>query len=478
MSIKINHILIVIVLSVLLFFFYSEKSGTYLDGSEIQVYLLITVTLFSLVINMYVKNDFLELLNFCFVGFYICRIPFLFADYVASDVISRDIDTAAIEWSITVLALQYLVLVLSILIVNPRFQRQNFRMLSGTIFKKILKYSFFIIAFNLVYALFFFKMEVELPSGLAILSAVFTMTSPLGLILLSVLLVDQETFSKYKYVVILNCTLAVLGGLYLGSKSSLLFVILTFILATVVVHGTSFIIRLRHVVISFLGIFLCINLYFIGQAFRYFQRGDLVGLAKLIDYISETGHNLSVLFAGISYRIGHLDFFIEKFSNPVYKPVVKFQYYFEAIVDKLTPGFDIFNTPFLSRALYNANFGQPSSGMNSEQITLFAESHLLFGYFSFLEYLLIIFFMKYAIQRCRFSYWFSYVIFYYYIVVFYYGWITSSGLDMSIILDLVLNGIFIFFSIWVIKPKVIRWTSSDLTPKYVPDSKRATIPVT
>ena len=63
MKISLNSILITTVIAVFLFFFFADKSWTYLNTSEAQVYLLLAVTFFALVINTRFNNDFLEIVN-------------------------------------------------------------------------------------------------------------------------------------------------------------------------------------------------------------------------------------------------------------------------------------------------------------------------------------------------------------------------------------------------------------------------------
>lgn len=448
MKIRFDHILMLVVLAVFLFFFFSEKQRTYLSGSEAQVYLLLAATFASLFVNLRFKNEFLEILNLVFVLFYICRVPFLFSDNVASDVISRHVDTRDIPWYITVLTIQFLFLVVSILAINPRIPRGNISLKSESLFKKVLEFSLFILLIHFTYIFLFWKYGVDIGINvIAIFLELFQVSNLLMLVIVSAVMVEREILSKYKSAVISFLLLVVVYDLYIGQKSSLLMIMLLAYLAMIVVRGPLVLKVREFLIISMFGVFSFV-LYFLGAAVR----ANWISHAPIFDHVTAMiNGGLSTLSNTVSYRIGYFDFFIDKVSNPAYKPYVNFTYYFEALVDKLTPGFDIFNVPFLSRTLYNAYFGKSPEGINnSELLTVFAEGHLLFGFFSFFMYLLILFFIKRLILSFKSSSGFVYGLYYMYIVSFFYSWIVGSGLDMLVAIDLVYKGIFVFFTIYFI----------------------------
>lgn len=456
MKIRLNSILIIIVSMLLIFFFVADTNGTYLNGSEAQVYLLFGVALLSLVVNSRFNNEFLEILNVVFVGFYICRIPILFLDRLTSDVLSRNVDVSNIPWYITILATQYLFLVLCILAVNPRVPRIN---LSGyitePIFKRILLFSFFLIAANLMITVFWLSINGQVFSNLpAILKTIFTVDNALMLILVSSLMIEKKVLRKYKFAVISCVLLYVVYYTYSGSKAGVLQVILLTYLAMLVIRG-PLVFRLGELVVTAMLGVGAFFLYFVAKVLRVFQMNPQFKLSydQFIFFFHRffvEQMNTTDLVNSFSYRIGYLDFFIQKISNPVYEPYVSFTYYFKALVDKMTPGFDVFNVPFASRAIFSAYNGPSKGVLNSELITVFGEAHLLLGFFSFVLYLAILLLIKYAISRFRSSSSASYGLFYMYIVFAFYWWLTGSGLDMLIALTMY-QGIFVFFTIGLIR---------------------------
>jgi hypothetical protein len=459
MEIKLNSILTTVVLVVLIFFFIVDKNGTYLNGSELQVYLLLAVTLVALVINSRFNNEFLEILNVVFVIFYICRIPFIFSADLTSVVIARGVDISHIHWYLFVLAFQYLSLIICILIVNPRISRWHLdNRISEFIFSRILVFSFIIIFANIILTAFWFDLNNALLSNIpAILKTIFTIKSAIVVILLSSFMVEKKILLKYKYLVVF-CLLLGIGCItYQGGKSIVLLVILLTYLVMVVMYGPM-VFRLRGLIIlavSTLGAFI---MFLFGSVVRTHQiRGYSEGgfIFQLWNQVINKSDMLDWVHS-ISYRIGYFDFYIQVVSNPVFKPYVSFTYYFKAILDKLTPGFDIFNTPFMSRMLYSAYFNSSneyylanSTIMNSNLVTVFGESYLLFGFFSFCLFLPLLFLFKYTLTSVRTSSRLSDALFYLYLVYLFYWWLTGMGLDMFVT-TMVYEGIFIFFTIGLI----------------------------
>jgi hypothetical protein len=450
MNIRLNSILIILDLVVLIFFFLADKRATYLYGSEAQVYLLLTVTLASLVINSRFKNEFLDVLNVVFVGFYICRIPFIFFANVGSDVTQRDVDISQIPWGIIILTFQYLSLVFCVMAINPKIPRQYININcqhSEFIFKRLLIFSFLIIIVNAMLVTFWFDLRVQTLSHIpAILKTIFTIKAALMLIILSSILVGKNIFLKYKYF-IAGCFILSVGVItFQGGKAIVLTIILMVFLAMVVVHDTL-VFRLRGLLIAAGIIFGAFGMYLLGAAFRIYQVGQNKDLSFILRIIYEKTSFLDLLSA-ISYRIGYFDFFIEKISNPVYEPFVSFTYYFKALLDKVTPGFDVFGVPFMSRALYGAYHGD-SPINNSEFITIFGEGHLLLGFFSFCLFLPLLFLIKYALSNYRTSSGIANAIFYMFVIYMFYFWLTGMGLDM-LVAFIIYNGIFVLFTIGLI----------------------------
>ena len=455
MKISLNSILIMLVSSILVFVLFADAKGTYLHGSELQVFLLLVVTLFSLIVNAYFKNEFLEMLNVVFVVFYIFRIPVLFDAGVVSDVTKKNVDIAVIPWEIFILSFQYLSLVVCILAVNPKIPRWNINAnFSEFIFKRLLLFSLVIIIANIIMISFWFNLRVQTLSHIpAILKTIFTIESALMLIIVLAFSVEKKILLKYKYFISFCFILGIGCITYQGGKAIVLSIVLLIFFAMLIVKGPV-VFRLRGLLVTAGLALSTFGMYAVGATFRMYQAGG--GPMNNIGQYGEFFHrlfiektNLPDLLHSISYRLGYFDFFIEKVSNPVYEPFVSFTYYFKALLDKVTPGFDFFGVPFMSRALYTAYHGD-TLVTNSEFITVFGESHLLLGFFSFCLFLPILMLIKYTLSHYRNTSGLSNALFYMYILYMFYWWLTGMGLDM-LIAFLIYIGIFIFTTMGLIR---------------------------
>jgi len=454
MKLRLNTILIAIVLVVLVFFLYAEKRGTYLNGSELQVFLLLVVTLFSLVVNSKLKNELFEILNLVFVAFYICRIPFVFIDGISSYVTQRGVDISLIPWDIFILAYQYFILSICIIAINPKIPRLHFdNGISEFVFVRILSYAFFIIVVNIIMIALSFDLRVQTLSHVpAILKTIFTIELSIMVIILSSFMVEKKTLLKYKFFV-LTCVLLAIGCItYQGGKSFVLSIILLMYFAYLVLYGPMAF-RLRGLIIT-MGVGLtALGMYFVGAVFRMYQvgGGPMKSLSEFGFYFNKLfieKDNLQGLITAISHRMGYLDFYIEKVSNPVYQPYVSFTYYFKALLDKVTPGFDVFGVPFMSRAIYSAFHGE-GLVTNSEFVTVFGESYLLLGFFSFCLFIPLLLLIKYVLLRFRTSSGIASALISMYVVYMFYWWLTGMGLDM-LVAFIMYVGIFIFSTVSLI----------------------------
>ncbi len=453
MAIRIYHILLMAVLTVGAIFLVADINSSYLAAAENAIYLLLLISFVAIVINIKFKNVFLELLNIVFVIFYISRIPFVINESVVSDVILRNVNPDVISSSLIVLAFQYSILIACIILVNPKIPQRNLEPIPETTIRKILLYSFIIIALNLINYIFYWKLDqATLNNFFAILSAIFPITSVLGMLALLLFCVEKSVLAKYRNIILIFFAIIILTIMYTGSKSGILQIMLALLLAVNVIFGTSFKISLRLLLGLIIAACLSVGLFFLGIGFNFYQRGQIM-LGVIPDMLAQGLNDMSIIFSGVSYRIGFLDFFIEKYSNDTYRSVVNLGNYLMAVVDLLTPGFDVFNdVPLVSRAIYTVYHGE-SAGPNSEELTVFAESQILFGYFSFLVFLLILLALKIMLKKFKFSYSFGYYLFYFYVASLFYGWISGMGLDFTFVHDFVYKGIFVIFSIWLLKPQ-------------------------
>jgi hypothetical protein len=434
-SITINSILMTIVLSVFIFFALADKGGTYFVGAEMEVYLLMIVVMCSLAINAQFKNEFLEFLNTFFVLFYVLRIPFIFSDTVASDVLARDVDISDVPWYLFILTVQYLYFVISILVVNPKISRMVVRdMVSKTVFKNILFFCYLVILANLLKSALYFDIYGSTLHFIpAILGAIFTERNALMVVVILIFVSGKHLVSKYKYSIAGIIMLVFIEGIYAGSKSITLEFFLLLYLGLLVVYGPLKL-KIRSLLVTFVGGVTGVILYFFGIATRGLHVGryefSIDNLILLLN--TRFDYNIEYFLNGFSYRIGYLDFFIQKISTPIYEPYVNLLYYSKSIIDNITPGFDVFGVPYSAGAIFSAYFGE-SDVANSEFITVFGEAYIIFGFFSFFFYITMLMFVKYSILKFKSPYTVNTALFNLFILFNFYMWLRGPGLDLLVV---------------------------------------------
>ena len=123
----------------------------------------------------------------------------------------------------------------------------------------------------------------------------------------------------------------------------------------------------------------------------------------------------------------------------------------ESIIDRITPGFDIFGVPYSAAAIYSAYY-EDSKGTvaNSEFITVFGEAYIIFGFFSFFYYIAMLLLVKYLIFQSKSPYTFNTVLFRLFIMMSFYLWLRGPGLDM-VFLFAIYKGIFVLSVMTIIK---------------------------
>ena len=432
MKISLNSLLLILTIFVGVYFALADKTASYLNDFEFQIYLLILVTLGSLLINAVLKNIFLEVINLLFVIFYLFRILFILDGGVISDVISNNVEKNDIGWGLYILIYQYTALVVCTVLVNPRVQHNKFKVVSTASFVRLLKLSFIILIVNLYNTFFVYQFgEVTLGSFFAILGSIFPINMALMIVAILYLLGDDLIVKKHLGYMMFVGLCVIASVLYSGSKSGTLSVILMLYLTSLIVRG-PFIFKMKTILYFIPLGCLSIGLFFLGNAFKFYRRG-MIELDGVIDRVGDLGFDGVSAFAHIfSYRIGYLDFFIEKLSLELYRPFVSLEYYFMSVVDKLTPGFDIFHKVYMSRALFWAREGMTYEGTNSEQITLYAESDILFGFFSIIIYFLFLSMIRLALQYSKNMLSIKYAFYSFFLVQVFYDWVVGFGLDMLI----------------------------------------------
>ena len=147
--------------------------------------------------------------------------------------------------------------------------------------------------------------------------------------------------------------------------------------------------------------------------------------------IKKTLYDFFGIIDSIIYRIGYLDFYLDKSIFEGYEKYININYYLKSFFDKVTPGFDVFGVPLASRSLYFSYFGYFPSNTQSEQMTMFAESLVLFKNYYFMYYIILSIFIKFLLilNKKIFKHKFLFNLATFYLIFFYFNLLTGFGLD-------------------------------------------------
>jgi len=162
-------------------------------------------------------------------------------------------------------------------------------------------------------------------------------------------------------------------------------------------------------------------------------------MSEFIHNVSEykfEASDYSELMQPVFNRTGFLDYAMELIANrEAYSDVINVAYYYMSIIDRLTPGFDVFGTPKASNCMRNVYKGyeitETYTSYQSDQFTLYGELYVLCGgYYSLLMFFIISWLFKriymHIVARDDFNTYFSKAILLY---VYDYYFLNSFGMD-------------------------------------------------
>ncbi len=456
MRVRFNTIFyFVLAAGLLLYLKLFNGASQYLDSNSIVYYAIFACCIFiTIVINGKRKNIFLEMLIILILSCYYLRIPILLCSDAPTTLTRISVSPGLVNHKILELCYHYLALSFAIIIINPKINKFSFNP-DRQKAKKILLFSSALILFGIVSDI----PQVALNLGHFIIISRVCEPTILTLILITFIIASGRFISKgYKYWAI---TLIIIYSAYLcymGSKQSIVLVLLQIIIARLVCYG-PIVINIRDLITTIILFPLILGNFLAGSIMRLYQRGVIEG-GGVIDSFRIMGNSFINMFYSVSSRMGYFDYYVESSLNSHYLPYISFKYYFKSIVDKLTPGFDVFNVPFASRMFQYARTGVMNETMVSDQVTLFGEASVIFSFFSPVMFFIMIMFFNFLIKKRPSNNFFMNI--FYLAIVFriYFGWINGFGFDMFFITDLVCNILF-FLCILIFWRLTFRWNASD-----------------
>lgn len=402
----------------LIFVLFANAGGTYVEHSKLQLITLILIQIIFISLNKHLNNKLLALLNLHVLCFYTARIPFLFSNSLLSDVIMRNVEITQISSSLLYLNIEIVVFSTIIILFKPlnNFFNVfiNFKLIKNT--NSILIFTMIIIILNMyVIITFWFYKNILDNVFISISLAILNLTAAQILLLALIISTKSSHLLWARIQICVQLFISAIVGSLNGSKSAVLQILELLILSIIISYGSNYYINLRKfiylllfILSSFIGY---LTGHYINHLREYLMAERISGsqIKSVVDAVNTMSLSMpSSPVQSFGYRIGYLDFYIDKVTQQIYLKAFDFHNYLKAVLDGLTPGFNIWgDVPLVSRAVFNSYFG-PSAGPNSEAITVFAEAHILMGHYSAIIYfgvlLLVYLFGKLCMSFSRSEY--------------------------------------------------------------------------
>lgn len=451
MRVRLNTIFyFILAADLLLYFNLFNGANKYLDGSSIIYYIIFSLCiLITVMVNGKRKNIFLEMLIGITIVCYHARIPILLFPDVPTTMNRISVSSDLINSKIMELCYHYLALSIAIIILNPKINKLSYYIDKLKANKILLLASV---------AIFFDIATTEL-SGYAerssfmghfrIIPSIFSRNVAMLVVITYIIAAGKTLVRSHKYWATVLIVTFVAYGYYYGSKAPIILLIFYFIIAKLICYG-PIIVEIRNIrnliMIIILFPLICVG-FFVGNIMRFYQRG-LIGIDSVIDRFWMIKNSLIDILHFVSSRLGYFDYYVESSENSLYPPYISFKYYFTSIVDKLTPGFDVFGVPYASRMFWYAREGVFHETMHSDQVTLFGEASVIFSFFSIIMFFVMIMFFGFLVKRRPSSN--SFMNIFYLAIIFhaYCRWLNGFGFDMFLCQHIVYKITFFFCMLW------------------------------
>lgn len=244
-------------------------------------------------------------------------------------------------------------------------------------------------------------------------------------VLISLLFISWNYISKnLKILIILLISSCLLYDFLSTSKSSIFQLGLVLIIC--------FFCFYKNVFLNFKIIMILTFLFFSGFIAFFFANNKF--LVFTFNSFDEIINHASHFF----HRIGYLDFFLEKINGYRYDELFTLGYNLRAFIDKITPGFDPYGIPLMKNQLhflYHYYEGIVYEGTVSEQSTIFALAHRIFGLFYFIYYFIILSLFKILYEKNYSQDFEKNFIIRIFLILLFISWLNGFGIDQFLMLS-------------------------------------------
>lgn len=381
-----------------------NKYGNFV-GEKYNIFyisLLMLGPLSTSALNIIKKNPFLDFSNIFFLTTFI--VPAVFSHLDFSYPYPRIADFT-IANAVPIIVYQYFIMSFALLIVNPAGNTYFSNLsIDVNLCKALIWVAFFILLISLYERLFDFGYFDTFPAYIQILKSVFNTYISI-FILFFVSFFKTNKLPRMYFIFLFGLIfLYIITSLLSGSRA-ISFSLFLFFIFFLRAKEYSLRISIKRIVIFSLLTPLIPFSFLVGSAIRRIiydleHWGSITFFPIMNQLFFQYNDFIARVIASIVSRLSYLDFSVSKISaSIIYVGYVDLSYYFKSIVDKLSPGFEIFNQPFVTRQLYWVTHTVNSEDiMNSELLPVYAEMHMLFGYYSFVFALLFCIFFRYLLM--------------------------------------------------------------------------------
>lgn len=451
MQIRLNTIFyFILAAGMILYLKLFDGTSQYLDGNSIIYYTAFSFCILAtIVINGKIKNIFLEMLIILILSCYYLRIPMLACPGVPTTLIRISVSSDLISQKMLELCYHYLALSLAIIIIKPKIKGINLhldKIKAGRLLFLSSIMLFLTIAQVELFGYSYRGSNASLGHFVAIIS-IFNSGTAMLVVITYIVAAGRNISKGHKYWAFALIIINVGYYCYFGSKGPIIMVLLQIIVARLVCYG-PIVLNIRDMIaLAVLFPVVLVN-FFVANVMRYYQRGQ-VGTSAVINAFLGAKEHISDTVFSLSCRTGFFDYYVESSLNSCYISYISFKYYFKSIMDKLTPGFSVFNVSFASKMFEYARSGNISLAMNSDQVTLFGETSVIFSYLSVIMFFVFMMFFKLLIKMRPSKDSFMNIL--YLVLVFsaYFYWINGFGFDTFFVLELVYKFVFFFGLLWL-----------------------------
>ena len=472
-KISINLLYYISSLSIILFILFKQELKIF-EFAKYELILFVLVFILSIYLESMRENIFLKILIVhCFI-FYIIAIPYSIFNSDDNILYKRNINSSQLPDSILILCYQYFVLFFSIYLINPTI---NFSLKKTKLneINFLLNLLIFLSIANLTFNTFG---KIDYNSYLKFFAIFFNIFNSSRIVFTFTVLIFLVYVSKNKIYnlppkTILFYAIYLIDTSIAGSRSSIFFLVLILILCCVYYLNFKNLKISNLLVIFMLGFISTIGFYIstIIRGYKYLHAyGTDISIMKeynnFYDFLKNwLLHNQFEIILALMDRISYFDFYLEKLINfKYYEQFINLSYYYKPLLDRITPGFDLYNVPLASKIIqesfYKQFFKENNLGIfkptitNSEQITIFAESHILFGFYSIFYYLIIFYLLKILLNfLTKINNYVFLQVLNMTILLLFFDWVTGFGMDFAIMLTLY-HLIFLLFIFFILRVRL------------------------